>query len=131
MNNKVICHQGGSLFMKCNKCNHTWNVPVSMWDEVEVVCPNCKNEDGAHLEVVHKTMGAATVDIPEFMAKPKQLITLEEKELTDFIDREAQIRIDKFNLGFRYGLCLGLLVTVIAIAIFMSILFIPLNVLLA
>lgn len=76
-------------------------------------------------------MESNVIEIPAFMAKPKRFITFEENELLQFIDREAQVRIDKFNLGFAYGLGLGLLVTAVAIVVFTFILFTPLNVLMA
>ena len=120
MNNKVICHQGGNLFTKCTKCEYAWNTPVVMHQEVEVVCPNCGNTDGGHLEVVHKTMGH--VNIPEFMSKPKQVVTY------DIEDLQALVKLH-YELGKQKGLSIGISIGLVILGVVLFLLFAPFSML--
>ena len=129
MNNKIICHQDGNLFVKCTQCEYSWEVPVAMNQEVKVVCPNCGNTNGEYLEANLKTMGQA-VDIPAFMSKPTKVVTMPEERL-------AYIIQDNYNMGFKAGdkmgkqqgfsngLCVGLII----LGIVLFFLFAPMTVL--
>ena len=126
--NKIICHQSGALFIKCTKCEYSWNVPVVMHQEVEPVCPNCGNNDGKHLEAVHKTTGH--VDIPEFMAKPKEVVTIPRTQLDYIIADNYELGLKAgFKKGKQKGLSIGISIGLVIMGIVLFFLFAPFSML--
>lgn len=122
---KVICHKAGNVYIKCKSCDHSWHQEVNIGETIDDKCFYCGTESQETIIVKNEK----DINIPEFMSKPKKVITLAEEDLTNFIEREARVRVERFNAGFRYGLALGLLITIIALITF--IVFAPMSLLLA
>lgn len=126
---KVVCHQAGNLFIKCKGCGYSWNTAVVIGQEVDDTCPNCGTHTQRIVEV--RTMGQAvnTVDIPEFMDKPTNFITLSDEEYNAMINRNALLIKKHYRLGFTSGLSLGLSIGFLILGIVLFFLFAPMTVL--
>lgn len=138
---KLICHQKGNLFIKCKNCSYSWNTAVVAGQEVDDTCPNCgtyAQRDALitrHAIITHHdaipvegTKPTDSVDIPEFMAKPKEYTTLETYEYHSIVREHYKGgRRVGINLGFKSGLIWGLLIGLIILGIVLAILFVPIN----
>lgn len=127
---KLICHQKGNLFIKCKSCGYSWNTPVVMHQEVDDTCPNCGTHTQHHAVItVEGTKPTDSVDIPEFMDKPTNFITLSDEEYNAIINRNTLAIRKHYKLGFTSGLSLGLSIGFLILGIILFFLFAPMTIL--
>ena len=120
---KLICHQKGNLFIKCKNCSYSWNTAVVAGQEVDDTCPNC----GTHTQrdaiitrravithhaaiTVEGTKPTDSVDIPEFMSKSVETVTMPRTQLDYII-------ADNYELGKQKGLSIGISIGLVIMGI--------------
>lgn len=118
----IDCMQQGVLVLKCKNCSYTWNTEVEVGQQVDDTCPSCLTHTQRYAVIRPKEDIPVSVDIPEFMSKPKEVITFEVDDL------KALTKLH-YDLGKQNGLSIGISIGLIILGIVLFFLFAPMTVL--
>ena len=124
---KLICHQKGNLFIKCKNCSYSWNTAVIMHQEVDDTCPNCGTDIQHHaVVIVEGSKPTDSIDIPEFMSKPKEVVTIPRTQLDYIIADNYELGLKAgFKKGKQKGLSIGISIGLIILGVALFLLFAP------